>query len=156
PGRRAGSLGRQAGGLWGPPRGGPRVRLREPHLRALPRDAADGMRAALADIAVALRKGGEESEALARSADAMAFAVEAALEPDHDETVVWSERRDRGMGELRTAPVDVAPRLEELLFDEIEGAVLVSATLALGDGFAHVRRRIGLRSARELRLGSPF
>jgi ATP-dependent DNA helicase DinG len=156
PEREIRSLQLHAERLFGALPGGARVRLREPHLRALPRDAADGMRAALADIAVALRRGGDESEALARSADAMAFAVEAALEPDHEETVVWSERRERGIVELRTAPVDVAPKLEELLFDQVEGAVLVSATLALGDGFAHVRRRVGLRSARELRLGTPF
>src|SRR4029079_10203183 len=74
----------------------------------------------------------------------------------HGRTVGGSERRDRGVVELRTAPVDVAPKLEELLFDQVEGAALVSATLALGDGFAHVRRRVGLRSARELRLGTPF
>ena len=156
PERELRSLQLHAERLFGALPAGTRTRLREPHLRALPRDAADGMRAALADVATALRGGGEESEALARHADAMAFAVEAALEPDHEETVVWSERRDRGAVELRTAPVDVAPRLDELLFSEIEGAVLVSATLALADGFSHIRRRIGLRSARELRLGSPF
>ncbi len=142
--------------LFGALPGGSRVRLREPHLRALPRDAADGMRAALADVASALRGSGEEAEALARYADRQAFAIEAVLEPDHEQTVVWSERRDQGMVELRTAPIDVAPQLRELLFDRVEGAVLVSATLALGDGFGHVRRRLGLDSARELRLGTPF
>jgi ATP-dependent DNA helicase DinG len=156
PERELRSLQLHAERLFGALPAGARTRLREPHLRSLPRDAADGMRAALADVAVALRGGGEESEALARHADAMAFAVEAALEPDHEETVVWSERRERGAVELRTAPVDVAPRLDELLFSEIEGAVLVSATLALADGFSHIRRRIGLHSTRELRLGSPF
>ena len=154
PERELRSLQLHAERLFGALPAGTRTRLREPHLRALPRDAADGMRAALADVAIALRGGGEESEALARHADAMAFAVEAALEPDHEETVVWSERRDRGAVELRTAPVDVAPRLDELLFSEIEGAVLVSATLALADGFSHVapshRPALGPRAAARL------
>ncbi len=135
---------------------GGRVRLREPHVRALPVDAADGMRQALSDIATVLRGVGDEAEALARFADQQDAALEAALDPDHEATVVWSERRDRGDVELRTAPIDVAPQLEQLLFDEVEGAVLTSATLALADGFAHVKRTLGVRSARELRLGSPF
>jgi ATP-dependent DNA helicase DinG len=135
---------------------GARTRLREPHLRLLPRDAADGMRQAFGEVARSLRGNGDEPEALARFADAQALALASVLNPDHDDTVVWSERRDRGEVELRTAPIDVAPRLESLLFDQVEGAVLVSATLALADGFAHQRRRLGLRSARELRVGSPF
>ena len=156
PERELRSLQLHAERLFGALPAGARTRLREPHLRALPRDAADGMRAALADVATALRGGGEESEALARHADAMAFAVEAALEPDHEETVVWSERRDRGAVELRTAPVDVAPRLDELLFGEIEGGGAgVGHARRSADGFSHVRRRIGLalgaRAARSAR-----
>lgn len=135
---------------------GARTRLREPQLRALPRDAADAMRAALEEVARVLRGAGEEADALARQADAQAFALEAVLEPDHDSTVVWSERDARGEVELRTAPVDVAPLLQELLFDRVDAAVLVSATLALGDGFGHLRRRLGVREARELVLPSPF
>jgi ATP-dependent DNA helicase DinG len=142
--------------LFGALPAGTRVRLREPHVRALPRDAAEGMRQALSDIATTLRGAGDEADALARFADQQDAAIEAALDPDHDATVVWSERRERGDVELRTAPIDVAPQLERLLFDEVEGAVLTSATLALADGFAHIRRTLGLRSARELRLGSPF
>ncbi len=136
--------------------GGPRVRLREAHLRLLPRDAADGMGAALREIAGHLRGAGDECDALARVAEGQAVSLESVMAPDHDATVVWSERRERGDVELRTAPIDVASQLEALLFDEIEGAVLMSATMTLADGFVHQRRRLGLRSARELRVGSPF
>jgi len=143
--------------LFGALPAGTRTRLRQAHIDQLPRVAADGMRDALAAVASALRGTGEEADTLARSADAQAAALEAVLEPDHDQTVVWSERSGRGQDvELRTAPIDVAPQLADLLWDRVEGAVLVSATMSLRDGFTHLRQRLGLSSARELRLGTPF
>ena len=101
--------------------------------------------------------GGEEADSLARHADRLAFALEAVFDGGDDAaTVVWSERDRLGRAELRTAPVDVAPQLEELLFDAVQSAVLMSATLAVGDSFAHARRRLGIGSARELIVDSPF
>jgi ATP-dependent DNA helicase DinG len=134
-----------------------RVRLTARDLERLPAGAADGMRAALRGIATRLRGGGEEADSLARHADRLGFALEAIFDGGDDAaTVVWSERDRLGRAELRTAPVDVAPQLEELLFDAVQAAVLVSATLAVGDSFAHVRRRLGIGSARELIVDSPF
>jgi ATP-dependent DNA helicase DinG len=135
--------------------GEPRRRLRDRELAALPHDSAAGMRQALAEVASRLRGRGEEADAMAKQAEVLAVAVGAVLEPDHDATVVWSERDGRDV-QLRTAPIDVAPQLAEHLFGAIEGAALLSATLALHDGFRHVRATLGIPSARELRLPSPF
>jgi len=87
------------------------------------------------------------------------------MESDDRNTVFWIERRgSRGSGLareksrvfLQATPIDVAPILKMSLFDKLECAVLTSATLAVGDGFEYVRKRLGLEHARELVLPSHF
>ena len=135
---------------------GRRVRLDEPALRLLPRDAADAMRDALGRIAERIRELSDETEALARQAERLALALEAILAPDHDETVVWSERDGRGGVELRAAPTAVGPLLREHLWDRLHAAVLVSATLADADGLGATCRRLGLDHAETHVEPSPF
>ena len=134
---------------------GRRVRLDEQGLALLPRDAADAMRAALDGIAERIKDHSDECEALARQAQRQAYALEAILAPDHDETVVWSERDSRGV-ELRAAPTAVGPLLRDNLWDRLHAAVLVSATLADGDGLGGICRRLGLDGAATHVEGSPF
>lgn len=135
---------------------GRRVRLDEQRLLLLPRDAADAMRAALDGIAERIKDHSDECEALARQAQRHAYALEAILAPDHEETVVWSERDARGGVELRAAPTAVGGMLREHLWDQLHAAVLVSATLADGDGLTGICRRLGLDSAATHVEGSPF
>ncbi|TYO99330.1 ATP-dependent DNA helicase DinG [Geothermobacter ehrlichii] len=80
----------------------------------------------------------------------------------------WMElRRGRiGRGEglivrLQTAPLEVAQTLKDALYDPYRSLVMTSATLAVGDSFRYLRRRIGLDLVEpvrvtELRLASPF
>ncbi len=89
---------------------GRRVRLDETRLRLLPLDAADAMRDALGRIAERIRDYSDETEALARQAERQALALEAILSPDHEETVVWSERDTRGGVELLAAPTSFGDR----------------------------------------------
>ena len=99
-------------------------------------------------------------------------------EPGH---VWWVEslrgRRGRERLVLSSAPVDVGETLGRELFGRVGTVVLTSATLAVGDAggataatdgaatnaagpsadaFAYLRRRLGIREARSLRLESPF
>ncbi|MGI9117790.1 MAG: ATP-dependent DNA helicase [Gaiellales bacterium] len=134
---------------------GRRVRLDEQRLRLLPRDAADAMRSALDAIAERIKDHSDECEALARQAQRQAYALEAILSPDHEETVVWSERDTRGV-ELRAAPTAVGPLLREHLWDRLHAGVLVSATLADGDGLSGICRRLGADGARTHIEPSPF
>ena len=89
------------------------------------------------------------------------------MESEDHNTVFWIERRGtRGGGGgaprqrqnvfLQATPIDVAPILKSCLFDQLECAVLTSATLAVGGGFEYMRRRVGLEHARELVLASHF
>ena len=135
---------------------GRRVRLDEQRLRLLPRDAADAMRAALDAIGERIKEHSDECEALARQAQRQAYALEAILAPDHEETVVWSERDARGGVELRAAPTVVGPMLREHLWDRLHAGILVSATLADGDGLAGICRRLGADTAATHIEPSPF
>ena len=135
---------------------GRRVRLDEQRLQLLPRDAADAMRVALDAIAERIKDHSDECEALARQAQRQAYALEAILAPDHEETVVWSERDARGGVELRAAPTAVGPLLREQLWDRLHAAILVSATLADGEGLTGICRRLGADSAKTHLEPSPF
>jgi ATP-dependent DNA helicase DinG len=82
------------------------------------------------------------------------------MESEDRNTVFWIERRRGGRERqnvfLQATPIDVAPILKTCLFDQLECAVLTSATLAVGGGFDYIRKRLGLEQARELVLPSHF
>ncbi|HEX6504037.1 MAG TPA: ATP-dependent DNA helicase [Terriglobales bacterium] len=83
------------------------------------------------------------------------------MESEDRNTVFWIERRgSRGSGRhnvfLQATPIDVAPILKNCLFDQLECAVLTSATLAVGGGFEYIRQRLGVEHAREEILPSHF
>jgi ATP-dependent DNA helicase DinG len=98
------------------------------------------------------------------------------LEADSKNTVFWIERRGaslhpgsrdgrEGLRAMRNAarntflqatPIDVSQLLEELLFENFSSVVLASATLTVQGSFSHLRKRLGLRSARELIVPSHF
>jgi len=106
---------------------------------------------ALGELASSLQGGGEEHDALARRSLAQAAQVEATLQAEPQGRVVWAEP-----DAVAWAPVDVAEELRERLWDEGPTAILVSATLAVGDDAGFVRRRLGLSHAREAIVGSPY
>jgi ATP-dependent DNA helicase DinG len=58
---------------------------------------------------------------------------------------------------LRTAPINVAPYLREHLFSDDEvTAILVSATLAVGEDFSYIAKCLGVDEYDGLDVGSPF
>lgn len=89
-----------------------------------------------------------------------ATVAQVAAPSDDGATVYWAER-DGDRVVLHATPVDVSSLLRDHLFGAGYPVVLMSATLAVGGvdaraPFAHVRRRVGLDAARELRVESPF
>lgn len=96
---------------------------------------------------------GELTEWLTDQAEARVKARSFVSDPD-DQTVYWV---GRGANlSMNGAPLDVAPRLREDLFDQKRAVVLTSATLAVSGGFAHVRDRLGVEDPEEIAFGSPF
>jgi ATP-dependent DNA helicase DinG len=83
------------------------------------------------------------------------------MESEDRNTVFWIERRGSRGGSrqnvfLQATPIDVAPILKTCLFDQLECAVLTSATLAVGGGFDYIRQRLGVDHAREEVVPSHF
>jgi len=84
------------------------------------------------------------------------------LEADDRNTVFWLERRgSRGHNSgavtyLQATPIDVSELLADLLFENFPSVVLTSATLTVQGGFSHIRKRLGMRDARELVVPSHF
>ncbi|MGA1619210.1 MAG: ATP-dependent DNA helicase, partial [Pirellulales bacterium] len=108
---------------------------------------------------------------------AQAGTVRTWLEQTEPGSVWWVEarqgRRSLPSIKLASAPVDVSGVLRRELFDRVGSVILTSATIAVGGraeaedvpdhadpngepGFRYVRQRLGLESALELRLESPF
>jgi ATP-dependent DNA helicase DinG len=91
------------------------------------------------------------------------------MESEDKNTVFWLEyrgeaRRTRS-GQthivLQATPIDVSQILKQTLFENVETAVLTSATLAVsgapdGSRFDYIRRRVGLEHAREQVVSSHF
>lgn len=69
--------------------------------------------------------------------------------------VYWVEKRGRGTF-LQATPIDVSGIVREKLFDQVNVAVLTSATLAVEQRFDFVKERLGLADARELIVPSHF
>ena len=101
-----------------------------------------------------------ELASLMDRAETLAAELQSLLESDATDTVRWIEvtGSTRPSLELNEAPIVVADALRETFFDQIECAVLTSATLAVGrnDGFKYIRSRLGLDDCDDLQLGSPF
>ncbi len=113
----------------------------------------------LGACAAAIEDVSTRTEMLARAQglDGLRAAASALCRGGDPSTVRWIERARAGP-ELHCAPLEVAPVLRQHLFGALGSAILVSATLGPGDDgeFAWLRHRLGIESARTLRVGSPF
>jgi ATP-dependent DNA helicase DinG len=124
-----------------------------------PERSAHALDVALEELEAGMAGGaGDEADALKRRArairDDLALLVEGAQKHDRKH-VFWAETRGRTVM-LHASPVDISEILRERLLGEVEAAVFTSATLTAGGSFEFVRARLGLESAMEERLASPF
>lgn len=101
-----------------------------------------------------------EVNALMERVGQCADALDELLEQQRANWVYWM---DVGQGRTRRVtlnarPVDVAGALQETLFSKVPGVVLTSATLTVQgeNDFTYIRERLGLESATQVSLGSPF
>jgi DNA polymerase-3 subunit epsilon/ATP-dependent DNA helicase DinG len=109
-------------------------------------EEADGIEDLAVELLNAIRSCGEFRAKLS----------EIAIDPT-DAAVYWIERdNNRNAVSLHAAPLHVGPFLQDRLFDRLRTAVLTSATLTTDGGFEYVRERLGLETARELAVPSPF
>lgn len=97
----------------------------------------------------------DEVAPLLRRAMELAFALRFVLEGEDEGYVYWLERRNRGVF-LQATPIEVGATLDQRLFEQVDTAVLTSATLAVGGTFDFIRKRLGCRHARTMVVPSHF
>ncbi len=97
----------------------------------------------------------EEVFPLYRRAAELARDLQFLLEGDDHSFVYWIERRGRGCF-IQATPIDVSALLSQRLFDNVNTAVLTSATMAVGGGFEFAQKRLGLAQARTLIVQGHF
>jgi ATP-dependent DNA helicase DinG len=103
----------------------------------------------------------EEVFSYVRRASELKTQLAFIMESRDKNTVFWIERRGAKRGTqqnvfLQATPIDVSQILKGTLFDNLETAVLTSATLAVSGGFTYIRSRLGLEHARELVVPSHY
>ena len=104
-----------------------------------------GYESLLAETAVLLQIGQQLRQGIA-----------AVIELEDPQRIQWlAEGGPAGIA-VASAPLDVAPLLQERLYADKNSIILTSATLASQGSFDYIRQRLGLEEARELLLGSPF
>jgi ATP-dependent DNA helicase DinG len=109
---------------------------------------------------------GEERNELrdhARRLEASAFGLGEFLKMSRAGHAYWVERRlpeegktHRGEMSLHASPVEVAERLEELVFRPDCTTIMTSATLDVGRGLEFFAKRVGAQEAETLLVESPF
>ena len=108
-------------------------------------------------------RGVEESLGLKKRVADIREHLRFLMEAESVNTVFWIERRGgsalrQGMRNtyLQATPIDVSELLSSCSFEQYPSVILTSATLTVQGGFAHLRKRLGLRDARELIVPSHF
>jgi predicted DnaQ family exonuclease/DinG family helicase len=97
-----------------------------------------------------------ETAILLQTAQQLRGGMTAAIQRHDPSTIQWlAEGGPAGVG-VGSAPLDVAPLLQERLYADKRSIVLTSATLATRSSFRYIRQRLGMEDAHELLLGSPF
>ena len=124
--------------------------------------ALEGLEATLALLnkqntggAGAVDEANEEAIRLQQRANELRTDLRILMQADDPDYVYYVENRGRSFY-LRAAPIDVSRVISVALFERFRTTILTSATLAVDDGFAYVRGRLGIRTADELRVPSEF
>src|SRR5258706_2752898 len=111
----------------------------------------------------AVKQKPDEVHNLIRRVNELAVAFSFVMESRDRNTVFWIERRGGGGNRrsrenvfIQATPIDVSQNLANTLFENVETAVLTSATLAVSGGFDYIRKRVGLEHAREFVVPSHF
>jgi len=120
-----------------------------------------GLAASIDLFAKSIKKEEERIEltAAARRCQSIAAGLTTWLTQGIKEAVYWIETsgRNQERTSLCCSPVEIGPVLRDELFNEVPTVILTSATLAVGgQSFEFIRNRLGLDTAAELKLGSPF
>ncbi|MFU8818304.1 MAG: ATP-dependent DNA helicase [Desulfurivibrio sp.] len=100
-----------------------------------------------------LRRNQELADTFRAIVEPLAAEETAATTP---ESIHWYERREKTV-QLAASPIDIAPHLQQNLYQQVKAAVFTSATLRTGNDFRYVKSRLGLpEQCLALALDTPF
>ncbi len=121
-------------------------------------DALPQLEAAIGDIAAQLEGlgAGAGTANCARRALGLAASLTTLSATSDESGLRWVEVNAGGWLSLQFTPFEIADRLREYVEARPCAWVFTSATLAIGEDFAHFAARIGLPDARTLKIDSPF
>jgi ATP-dependent DNA helicase DinG len=152
----------------GRPPAAPRTSAESLRVRA-PDIVADSLSEELIKLASRVKEVGENLEdenkieftSLADRAGTLAETLKAWLAQVLQGQVYWVDVSPASPPkvELCSAPIEVGPALQELLYSKTPTVIMASATLSAGsgeNGFRHFQARLGLDGCTTLQLGSPF
>lgn len=100
----------------------------------------------------------QRKKRMVKRADNLIKRMAGFVSASSDELVRWVELASTPRGdtlELHYAPLDVAPYLDEWLWNR-HTTVLMSATLAVGNDFSFITQQLGLPSPTTFDAGTPF
>ena len=97
----------------------------------------------------------EETLPLVRRAKLIQQGLRFWMEAGDASFVYWVEGRGRGIY-LQATPIDISKVLPGRLFEQLDSAILTSATLTVAGGFTYAQERLGLANARTLHVESPY
>jgi ATP-dependent DNA helicase DinG len=120
-------------------------------------DAAETLSGALRAAAEALGEQGREPGIVQAKARALELAahLDTVMHADDNDGARSAELTQRGFS-LSLLPFDIAPRFSKIAKGSNAAWVFTSATLSVGEDFAHFTARIGLEDAETLAIASPF
>jgi len=120
-------------------------------------DAAEVLSGALRAAAEALDDQGREPGLVQSKARALELAghLDTVMHADDNDGARSAELTQRGFS-LSLLPFDIAPRFAKIAANSNAAWVFTSATLSVGEDFAHFTARVGLDDAETLAIPSPF
>ncbi len=120
-------------------------------------DAAEVLSGALRAAAEALGDQGREPGIVQAKARALELAghLDTVMHADDNDGARSAELTPRGFS-LSLLPFDIAPRFAKIAKGSNAAWVFTSATLSVGEDFAHFTARVGLDDAETLAIASPF
>jgi ATP-dependent DNA helicase DinG len=109
---------------------------------------ATALKTAIEDVANAIDSQEEkhEAEGISEEIGGIIGLFSLLFSSPAENTVHWYSR-ERDEIFLHASPLDIAPLLEERLYPKLEGIILTSATLSLGEGFQYIDESLGLPAA---------
>ncbi len=145
--------------------GVPTRRVREPHIVPnLLSDPLEELAKLLAGLADSAQDASKRQDLLAagQRLETLSSDLKTWLAQCEEGFVYWLERVMTRRGDVRmemhAAPIDIAGRMREMLFQEVPSVVMTSATVSTGreGGFEFFQSRIGASGSLTTKQGSPF